>query len=99
MNMRTHIESKLANALTPQWLEVLDESGNHSRGTETHFKVTVVAPVFAGERLIARHRRINGLLAEELRGSVHALAIHTYTPDEWAARQQAPDSPNCAHSH
>lgn len=98
MNMRAHLESKLASALAPAFLEVLDESANHSRGLETHFRVTLVTDAFAQQRLLARHRSVNAVLADELRGSVHALALHTYTTAEWAQRQQAPDSPACAHA-
>jgi BolA protein len=98
MSMRNHIEAKLQAAFDPPVLEVLDESANHSRGQETHFKVTLVTPRFAGQRLIARHRQVNDLLAEELR-RVHALAMHTYTPEEWSARTGAPASPDCAHGH
>ena len=98
MNIRSTIEQKLNAALEPAYLEVVDESSNHSRGQETHFKVTVAAQAFTGQRLIARHRQVNAALAAELAGPVHALAIHTYTPDEWRARMAtAPDSPECAH--
>ena len=97
MNMREHIQAKLAAALAPVTLEVLDESANHSRGSETHFKVTVVARSFEGQRLLARHRQINTLLADELKRGVHALAIHTFTPQEWEARRVSLASPECAH--
>ena len=97
MNMRDHIEAKIAGALAPVTLEVLDESANHSRGSESHFKVTVVTRSFEGQRLLARHRQINALLADELKQGVHALAIHTFTPQEWAARRESLASPECAH--
>jgi BolA protein len=43
-----------------------------------------------------RHRLINDLLAEELAGPVHALAMHTYTPTQWAEKNQiSPDSAKC----
>jgi hypothetical protein len=36
------------------------------------------------------------VLADELAGPIHALALHTYSADEWAESQgQAPDSPKC----
>ena len=38
----------------------------------------------------------NEALADELAGEVHALALHTYTPEEWQARfGDAPMSPPC----
>ncbi|NAW56962.1 MULTISPECIES: BolA/IbaG family iron-sulfur metabolism protein [unclassified Vibrio] len=92
------IESKIHNALNPDYLRVDNESYMHNvpPGSESHFKVVVVSSAFEGLRLLARHRQINELLAEELAGSVHALSMHTYTPEEWKAQQEsAPDSPMC----
>ena len=96
------IEEKLTVALDPVHLQVVNESGNHNvpDGAETHFKVVVVSPVFEGERLLVRHRRINAALADELAGGVHALAIHAYTADEWRQRfGTAPMSPPCRGGH
>ena len=33
----------------------------------------------------------------EMEKGLHALALHTYTPEEWAALGKAPDSPACQH--
>ncbi len=98
MSVAERIERKLALGLNLAHLQVVNESGNHNvpPGSESHFKVVVVAEDFSGERLLARHRRINGLLADELAHDVHALAIHAYTPDEWRKRfGAAPMSPPC----
>lgn len=68
----------------------------HSAGSDSHFKVIVVSEEFAGKRLLQRHREINEILKDELANHIHALAIHTYTPDEFAEHNgEAPDSPNC----
>ena len=47
--------------------------------------------------LIKRHRAINALLATELAGSIHALALHTYTEKEWKTyyAENTPLSPKC----
>lgn len=98
MSIAARIEQKLAEALQPDHLDVINESGNHNvpPGAESHFKVVVVAAVFAGQRLLNRHRQINTLLAEELAGEVHALSIHAYTQEEWRRRfGNAPLSPPC----
>lgn len=98
MQVKPFIEQQLNQQLTPVFLEVLDESYMHNvpDGAQSHFKVTVVSPAFEGKRLIARHREVNGLVAEALAGPVHALALHTYTPDEWQSRQQQTiESPQC----
>lgn len=98
MSMRETIERKLQEALEPMHLEVIDESHMHSvpEGAESHFKVVAVSRRFEGEKLLARHRLINRTLAAELQGGVHALALHTMTPEEWFAKGGAiPASPEC----
>ena len=98
MKVQNEIEKKLAETFSPLHLEVINESGNHNvpEGSESHFKVVVVSPEFAGKNLLARHRLINAALADELKNSIHALAIHTYTEDEWQETSGgAPMSPPC----
>ena len=98
MTVQATIEKKLANDFNPLHLEVINESSNHNvpEGSESHFKVVVVSPVFAGKNLLARHRLINATLADELKNTIHALAIHTYTEDEWQETSGgAPMSPPC----
>lgn len=98
MKVQTEIEKKLADDFKPLHLEVINESSNHNvpEGSESHFKVVVVSPVFTGKNLLARHRLINASLADELKNSIHALAIHTYTEEEWQETSAgAPMSPPC----
>ena len=97
MTIENDIRSKVESALTLQHLEVINESNNHNvpPGSESHFKLVVVSPEFNGKMLVARHRIMNKLLADELAGPVHALALHTFTPEEWAATSVAPVSPPC----
>ena len=85
MTVQNQIESKLTDGFELLHLEVLNESSGHNvpPGSESHFKVVLVSSEFEGVRLLARHRRVNEVLADELAGSVHALAIHTYTDTEW----------------
>ncbi|WP_413283897.1 BolA family protein [Vibrio sp. MA40-2] len=92
------IETKLHNAFSPKHLQVLNESYMHNvpPGSESHFKVVVVSQEFEGLRLIARHRKVNQILAEELQGNLHALSIHTYTESEWQAESGfVPSTPDC----
>lgn len=98
MTIQATIEKKLANDFNPLHMEVINESNNHNvpEGSESHFKVVVVSPAFAGKNLLARHRLINATLADELKNSIHALAIHTYTEEEWNEESGgAPMSPPC----
>jgi len=97
MTIEDDIRNKIQTALQPQHLEVINESNNHNvpPGSESHFKLVVVTSGFNGKPLVARHRIINKLLAAELAGSIHALALHTLTPEEWVATGTAPVSPPC----
>jgi len=98
MIVQQTIQDKLTQRFQTDYLNVENESHNHSvpANSETHFKVTIVSKEFDGLRLIMRHRLINELLAEELDGPVHALAMHTYTPTQWLEKNQiSPDSAKC----
>lgn len=98
MRIQSIIEAKLAEHFKPIHLEVVNESSMHNvpEGSESHFKVVVVSDLFEGKRLIGRHREVNGVLKDELANHIHALAMHTYTQQEWAkAFGEVPDSPNC----
>ena len=79
-------------------LDVINESHRHNvpAGSESLFKVVLVADGFDGIKLLERHRLVNELLASDLAGTVHALAIHAWTRAEWETRMgNAPMSPPC----
>lgn len=89
MTIRDSIESKLANALSPIKLRVIDESHMHAghqpdiTGTgETHMRVQIITEFFSGKTRVARHREINALLQDELDAGLHALAIEAAAPGE-----------------
>lgn len=92
MSVAKTIEEKLTNALTPSVITVEDESHLHAghagarEGGQSHFRLTIVAEAFEGASRVARQRRVNAILADELSGPVHALAMKTYSPAEWAAQ-------------
>ena len=98
MSLQSIIEKKLADSITLQHLEVFNESGNHNvpPGSESHFKVVLVSGDFSDLKLLARHKLVNAILKDELANHIHALAIHTYTEDEWRRKEgEAPMSPPC----
>lgn len=88
MTMQDRITGKLQEAFRPEALEVIDEShlhhghGGWREGGETHFRVKLVSETFAGLSRVERHRRVNAVLAEELKERVHALAIQARAPGE-----------------
>jgi BolA protein len=86
--IKQRITRKLADGFDPAYLEVLDESHKHHghsgwrEGGETHFRVRLVSPRFAGLGRVDRHRLINAALADELQERVHALALELKAPGE-----------------
>ena len=98
MSVSDLISTKLNEDLNPIFLDVVNESDQHNvpAGSESHFRVTIVSADFDGKRLLARHRLVNQSLADELAGPIHALALHTYTNEEWEKRNgQVRASPDC----
>lgn len=51
-----------------------------------HFSALVVSPAFNGLRPVQRHQRVYAALEGLVGGAIHALALETLTPEEWAAR-------------
>jgi BolA family transcriptional regulator, general stress-responsive regulator len=88
MKVADRIRAKLTLALQPTRLEIHDDSHRHAGhagsrpGGESHFRLEIVSPAFAGETRLARQRRVYAVLAEELREAVHALQLTTLTPEE-----------------
>jgi BolA protein len=89
--IKSAIERKMTAALSPTRLSVVDESAEHAGhaghgsrhpGGESHFRVDVTTAAFRNKSRIERHRIIHGILAEELAGPVHALALVATTPEE-----------------
>jgi len=100
--IQQRITQKLKDALSPEHLEVVNESHMHNvpEGSESHFKVVIVSDDFKDKMLIARHRLVNKILEDELNkdnpeGGIHALALHTMTMEEWFKKGNAPESPPC----
>lgn len=92
MSVAETMREKLERALSPAALEIKDESDLHRghagarEGGESHFRVTIVSSAFEGMGRLARQRRVNEVLKEELAGPVHALALKTLTPAEVSAK-------------
>lgn len=88
MSLERQLREKLMIGLKPVRIDVINESEKHaghrsSPGTgESHFRVLVVSEKFAGVSRVDRHRMVNQLIAAELAGGVHALALSTYAPGE-----------------
>jgi stress-induced morphogen len=88
MSVENSIREKLTQAFTPVALEVVNDSHHHAGHAsspetgESHFSVKVVSAAFDGKSRVERQRMVNAVLAEELSGKIHALAITALSPEE-----------------
>lgn len=92
MTVAETMAQKLTERFAPTRLDIVDDSARHvghaghpggaGQGGETHFSVTLVSTAFAGMGRVARQRLVYETLADELKGSVHALALTTLAPGE-----------------
>ena len=89
------LRNALQAGFAPAHLEVEDESHLHAghagaRGGGGHFRALIVSAAFRGQSQVARQRAVYAHLGDAMRGAIHALALRTLTPDEWAA-ERPPD--------
>lgn len=98
MSRKEELENILKTNFKCEYLEVLNESHRHSVpvNSETHFKVTIVTGDFTGKSKVGRHQSIYALTRHLMDQGLHALALHTYLPEEWQELNTvSPESPNC----
>lgn len=90
MTYAERIQQRLTEALSPETLEIEDQSHLHKGHVgarpegETHFHVRIVSAAFAGQSRVNRQRGVYRLLKAEMDERVHALALETLTPEEAA---------------
>ncbi|MCF2970593.1 BolA family transcriptional regulator [Synechococcus sp. Nb3U1] len=81
----------LVDRLQALHVQVEDESHRHAGhggrrdplGAGGHYRVQIVSPLFAGKTTLQQHRLVYGALAEQMGINIHALALQTYSPEQW----------------
>ena len=92
MTVADTIRARLA-VLQPVSLELEDESEKHRghagyrEGGNTHWRLAIVSPQFAGKPTVARHRMVYQALGELMQHPIHALAITARAPEETKGSQ------------
>ncbi len=87
MSVADDIRSRLS-VLEPQALELIDQSALHAGhagaapGGDTHWRLVIVSPAFAGRNTVARHRMVYDALRDLMNRPIHALEIQARAPDE-----------------
>lgn len=98
MDRHEKIQSMVSAELNVAYMDLINESHMHSvpENSETHFKLTLVSCDFENMSKVARHQKVYGAVSGLMQEGLHALALHTYSPEEWElSKQQTPQSPNC----
>ncbi len=83
----TAIENLLHQALSPDYLQVKDQSHLHAghagaKEGKGHFEVTIVSDRFEDLNRIARHRLVYESLGDFMQTDIHALSINAFSPSE-----------------
>lgn len=82
------IEKRLQAALSPDKLNVINDSAKHhghvgdDGSGESHFTVEITCAAFAGQSRLNRQRMVNKALGDLMREKVHAMAIKARAPGE-----------------
>ena len=95
MQIQQKIEKEINNHFTVDKLIIENESHMHGgNAPESHFKMIVVSDDFEGLNKVKRHQAIYKSL-KEIMPSFHALALHTFSLEEWNDFFGNTQSPNC----
>jgi acid stress-induced BolA-like protein IbaG/YrbA len=52
-----------------------------------HYEAVVISELFVGKRSVPRHQMVYAALGRRVGNEIHALAVKTFTPEEWATAQ------------
>jgi stress-induced morphogen len=72
------LERLIRDNLPDATVQVSDYTGGGD-----HFEATVVSPAFEGKSRVEQHQMVYTALGDLMAGAVHALALKTYTPQQW----------------
>ena len=81
------IKSLLTEALSPERLEIADNSQAHAghAGAQSgggHYHVLIVSEAFIDKSLVQRHQLIYKALGDLMKQEIHALGIEAFSPTE-----------------
>jgi BolA protein len=96
MTSRTdRIRATLTESFSPTLLEIKDDSAKHASHTtrmqqpghasnigETHYRLAMTSPAFAGMNRVARSRAVQNALKSEFETGLHALSLTLKAPEE-----------------
>lgn len=91
MDTITTIKTTLAEKIGATIVEIEDRSDlhKHHQGRMNspvgsgHYDAIIVSESFAGKTMMQQHRMVYAALADQMQTTIHALALKTYTPEQW----------------
>jgi len=90
--MAETIRRRIATALQPESIEVIDEGhlhAGHAGEGQGHFRVRITSTAFAGLPSLKRHRQVYDAVGDLMGHGIHALAIEATAPGEQGAHNPA----------
>ncbi|HEX7928005.1 MAG TPA: BolA family protein [bacterium] len=75
------VEALLSKAFPGETVQV-----DNPQGDGEHYSVLIVSGQFAGKSMVEQHQMVYAALGGAMRAAIHAMALKTYTPDQWAKR-------------
>ncbi len=86
-NIKVTLQEKIGAAI----VEISDRSELHKHhqgrmnapAGSGHYDAIIVAESFAGKTMMQQHRMVYAALADQMQTTIHALALKTYTPEQW----------------
>ncbi len=73
------VEALLQKAFPGEQVQV-----DNPQGDGEHYQVLIVSGRFAGKSMVEQHQLVYAALGSAMRQAIHALALRTYTPEQWA---------------
>ena len=75
--------------MQPQTIKAMIEAGLNNaiayvEGDGSHFEAAVICPSFSGKTRIQKQQMVYATVQKQLLdGTLHALSVSTFTPEEW----------------
>ena len=88
MSVASQLEQLVRQSINCIEFYLENESHMHSGpAAESHFKLILISDDFVTKRAVQRHQLLYKILAELMNNPIHALALHLFTLDEWAVKE------------
>jgi len=85
------IKNTLQEKIGAVVVEITDRSEQHKHHKgrmdapvgSGHYDAIIVAESFVGKTMMQQHRIVYAALNDQMQTTIHALALKTYTPEQW----------------